>query len=132
MVLVDTSVLIDWLSNKENEKSLLFDSLVSTNAPFGISILTYQEILQGARDNEYEKLKAYLSTQDIYYLSDTLSFYDHASQIYKNLKSQGITIRNTIDILIATTAITNKLSLLHNDKDFDFIAKVEAELIIFK
>jgi len=61
MTLIDTSVLIDWLRGRENPKTKIFDRIINTNAPFGISVMTYQEVLQGAKnDKEYEKLKSYL------------------------------------------------------------------------
>jgi len=70
MILVDTSVLIDWLRGKENCSTKSFDRIVETETPFGISILTYQEVLQGSKnDKEYELLKDYLGTQKIYYLA---------------------------------------------------------------
>ena len=94
--------------------------------------MTYQEILQGARnENEAKQLQAYLSTQKIFYLPDSLDFYNQAAALRQRLRNEGSTIRNTIDILIATTAIHHNLQLLHNDRDFDLIAKSTPELKIF-
>ena len=131
-ILVDTSTMIDWLKNTENPKTELFDKVLDNAVPFGISTLTYHEILQGARDaNEYNKLKAYLETQTIYYMPHDLDFHNKASSMYITLRSRGKTIRNTIDIIVAMTAIYYKLKLLHNDRDFDIIASEIKELKIF-
>ena len=131
MILVDTSVMIDWLKNIENPKTELFSKILLSSAPYALSVLTYQEVLQGARDNaEREKLKEYLSTQSIHYLPTELSFYDEAAKIYGLLRSKGKTVRSTIDLLIAVTAIHNEAKLLHNDRDFDVIASEVEELEI--
>ena len=55
-----------------------------------------------------------------------------SAELYFDLRRQGITVRNTIDILIAFTAIVNQLPLLHNDQDFDFMAEKIPELKILK
>ena len=123
MILVDTSVLIDWLKGNENPKTKVFDTVISSGALFAISILTYQEILQGAKnDSEYGKLKSYLGTQTIIYLPQEPSFYDEAANIYRQPRSSGKTIRSTVDVLIAMTAIVHEVALLHNDRDFDLLA----------
>jgi len=132
MILVDTSVLIDWLKGNENPKTKIFDSIVETSAPFGISALTYQEILQGAKRDSHEKLKSYLGTQKIYHLPDELEFYDRTADLYRQLRHRGKTIRSTIDLLIAMTAVHHELKLLHNDRDFDIIAGEIDELEILE
>ena len=131
MTLVDTSVLIDWLRGAENPKTKAFDSIVSTGAPFAISIFTFQEVLQGARNGkEYEKLRDYLGTQTILGLPYDLTFHEEAAKAYIRLRSQGKTIRSTVDLLIAMTAVREGAALLHNDRDFDQLAGVLGELKI--
>lgn len=124
MILVDTSVLIDKLRKAENPKTLLLDQLHKAQTPFGISIFTFHEILQGAKsESEFHKLNAYFSTQKILTLPSTTEVYCKSARLYFDLRRKSITIRNTIDILIAFTAIHHKIPLLHNDRDFDFIAE---------
>jgi len=131
VILVDTSVLIDKLRKIENEKTILFDRLHNTKAPFGISIFTYHEILQGAKsEQEFIKLHTYFSTQKILSLPNTIEAYTESAKLCFTLRRQGLTIRNTIDILIAYTAIYYNLPLLHNDRDFDFIADKTTKLKI--
>jgi len=123
MILVDTSVLINFLKGKAGHKIELFQQILTRKVPFGISCYTYQEILQGARDEkEWRLLKDYLSTQTIYYLPETLETYEKAAFLFFNLRRSGVTPRSTIDMLIALTAIEYNLNLLHEDRDFDIMA----------
>ena len=131
MILVDTSVLIDFLKGVQNAKIELFEKILEQKMPYGIASYTYQEVLQGARDKrEYEKLKDYLSTQNIYFLPETIDIYEKAANMFFDLRRQGITPRSTIDILIASIAIEHNLFLLHNDRDFDVISGKIHELKI--
>ena len=123
MVLVDTSVLIGFLKGQTDDRTELFKGILSRDVPFGISAYTYQEVLQGAKnEEEFQTLKDYLSTQHIYYLEPEVATYEKAAKLYFNMRRKGITPRSTIDILIALTAIENNLALLHNDNDFRVMA----------
>lgn len=131
MVLVDTSVLIDFLKGQSSVKVSIFNEILSRDIPFGISAITYQEILQGAKDEaEFQTLKEYLSTQKIYFLEESTSIYEEAAMLHFKLRRKGITPRSTLDLLIAATAITNNLALLHDDRDFDTMAAHIPELRI--
>ncbi|WP_061214633.1 type II toxin-antitoxin system VapC family toxin [Syntrophomonas wolfei] len=133
MILVDTSVLIGFLKGQINEKIQLFDQVLSRNIDFGFSSYTFQEVLQGARnEKEYKQLRDYLSTQIIYFLPEKTATYEKAARLYFDLRRKGITPRSTIDVLIALTAIENNLLLLHNDRDFDLMAGQLETLNILK
>lgn len=123
MILVDTSVLINFFKGKSGPKVDLFQHVLARKIPFGISCYTYQEILQGARDEkEWQLLKDYLSTQVIYYLPETLETYEKAAFLFYTLRRNGVTPRSTIDMLIALNSIEHNLTLLHDDRDFDTMA----------
>jgi predicted nucleic acid-binding protein len=131
VVLVDTSVLIGFFKGQVDEKAVLFKDVLSRDIPFGISSYTYQEVLQGARNEaEFNTLKEYLSTQQIYYLETEASTFEKAARIYFDLRRKGVTPRSTLDIIIALTAIENKLALLHNDNDFDLMSNYIPELTV--
>jgi predicted nucleic acid-binding protein len=131
MILVDTSVIIDKLRKIENPKTIILDQLNTNKAPFGISILTFHEILQGAKSIvEFDKLHRYFSTQTIFALPNTTSIYTQSAKLYFDLRRQGVTVRSTIDVMIAFTAIHNKVPLLHNDSDYDLMAERIPELMI--
>ena len=131
MILVDTSVLISFLKGEEDDKITILQDILSRDIPFGISCYTYQEVLQGARNEaEFKTLKDYLSSQHIYYLDSEADTYEKAAKLFYNLRRSGVTPRSTLDILIALTAIENNLALLHNDGDYDTMAKRVPELRI--
>ncbi len=122
MVLLDTSVLIAHLKGTRTPKTRLLDEILARNIPFGISVHTYQEVLQGARDErEFRQLREYLGSQAIYQLPEGKETYEKAARLYFDLRRKGITVRSSIDILIALTAMENNLMLLHDDRDFDAI-----------
>lgn len=123
MVLVDTSVIIGYLKGNENNKVLLLHEILERKAPYGIAAFTYQEILQGARDEaEWETLHEYMSTQEIYYLTPAVDTFMKGARLYYDLRRKGITPRSTVDLLIVLTALEHELALLHDDRDFDIIA----------
>ncbi len=133
MILVDTSVLIDYLRGRENTAVTAFDQILVKGLPFGINELIYLEILQGARTKEeYNQLQEYFETIPFYGLNLGKESYERAAQVNMACRESGITIRSTIDLLIAQTAMENDLFLLHNDSDFTNMAKAIKELKIFK
>jgi predicted nucleic acid-binding protein len=133
MILVDTSVLIDYLKGHESDKTHIFEDIMKRKIFWGISVYTYQELLQGARDEkEFATLKGYLQTQKIYFLPSHSSTFENAARLYFDLRRKGITLRGTLDVLIALTAIHYELELLHDDKDFDAIANNVSELKILR
>ena len=125
MVLVDTSVLIGYLKGDENESLKRFQYVLDNNIPFGINSLIYQEVLQGVKsEKNFIGVKKYLDTMRFYGLKDQKESFAAAARIYYNCRRRGITINSTIDCLIAQTALENTLFLLHNDSDFERLARV--------
>jgi predicted nucleic acid-binding protein len=125
MILVDTSVLIDFLKGLHNEGSWKLKTIIKQGLPFGINSFILQEVLQGAASvKEFSLLKRYLSTQHFYHLKDPIDSYTHAARLYMECRRKGITVRSTIDCLIAQTALEHDLLLLHNDSDFVSMARV--------
>ena len=111
----------------------LLKKALDNKEPCGISIYTYAEVLQGAKSKkEFIVLESHLSAFTIYYLSNETEPYKAASKIFLDLRNKGKTIRSTLDILIAETAIANGLYLLHNDRDFDVISESVSDLMIYK
>jgi predicted nucleic acid-binding protein len=131
MILVDTSVLIDYLKGKEYEKVSLLQQVIERSIPFGISNIIYLEILQGARTTrEYNSLREYLETLFFFEISENKESYENIAKLNIQCRSSGVTVRSTIDLIISQIAIENNLLLLHNDKDFDRIASVVRSLKI--
>lgn len=120
MVLVDTSVLIDFFKGENNDPCCKFRNVLENHIPFGITSHIFQEVLQGAGSiTEYRKLQRYLESQIFFHPKDPVTSYAQAARIYFDCRKKGITIRSTIDCLIAQIALEYDLSILHNDNDFD-------------
>lgn len=125
MILVDTSTLIDFLKGSENESVEKLIKLLNLDIPFAISSVIFQEVLQGAKnEKEFKYLSDYLQSQRFINPIDPISSFREAAHIYYSSRRKGITIRSTIDCLIAQTAIEHSVPLLHSDSDFYKISKI--------
>ncbi len=125
MILVDTSVLIDFFKGTSNGPANRMREVLDLEIPFGITSIIYQEVLQGAKsDKEYNLLRDYLSSQRFFYPQDAIKTYEGAALIYFSCRKKGVTIRSTVDCLIAQIALEQNLALLHNDGDFDAMAPI--------
>ncbi len=117
MILVDTSVWIDYLNGKESlltnilDKALI-DGLVS------IGDLILLEILQGIKtEREYNKTRTALALLEQYEMFGH-TMVEKCAENFRILRKKGITIRKTNDVIIATFCIENNLPLLFSDRDF--------------
>jgi len=122
MVIVDTSVWIDFFNGKENEYVYKLESLMEKDIDIFTTGIIVTELLSGFKEERdiktaSELLKNLLFVNPVY--PDT---YIKAASIYRTGRRKGITIRKIIDCLIAQTAIENNLLLLHKDEDFNQIA----------
>ncbi len=125
MILVDTSVLIDLFKGVFSEPANKMRHILAHQIPFGITSVIYQEVLQGAKsEEEYDLLREYLSSQRFFHPRDPVKSYSGAARIYFSCRKKGVTVRSTIDCLIAQIALEQKLLLLHNDRDFDAMAPI--------
>ena len=132
MILADTSVLIGYFKGLQGSLYEKLDYIIDAGIPFGICDYVYLELLQGARDaREYAKLQEYLSTLPFYGLRHGKQSFEKAAVLYTSCRKKGITIRSTLDVLIAEVAIENDLYLLHDDIDFVNLAKVCGQLKTF-
>ena len=121
-VLADTSIWIDFLNNKDSPQTRLFEHHLS-NSRICSCPPVVQEVLQGIRlDEKYHEIKSLLLTLEIF-VADPLQAAVESAEIYRLLRKNGVTIRKPNDCLIAWYAIKNKTGLLHNDSDFDLIAR---------
>lgn len=121
MILVDTSVWIDYFNgNPTWQADLLEHYLTDTPIVMGDLILT--EILQGFKsDKDYKAAKFFLNVLPFRQMGG----YDVAirsAHNYRKLRKSGITVRKTIDVIIATFCMLEGLTLLHDDRDFEPIA----------
>ena len=121
MLLIDTSVWIKLFRDKRGKFKQTLTKAID-GKDYYLSRFTQTELLQGAKnEREWTELNNYLSTQD--YIDPNIPSWSNAARIYYELRRQGITVRNTIDCLIAASAIEHDLLLLHDDRDFEAISK---------
>ncbi len=126
-VLVDTSVVIDYLRGDDSAGTRAFQHLLDEHIPYGINSFIYQEVLQGVEsEKDFAAVRDYLDTQTFFYLRDPKESFAAAAKIYFECRKKGIALSGTIDCLIIQTAIENDLYLLHKDRDFDHARKALA------
>lgn len=118
MILVDSSVWIDYFNGVESRQTEFLDDHLGIE-PFMTGDLILTEVLQGFRhDRDYRKAKAAMDTL-IFAPMVGRDMAIASARNYRKLRSNGITVRKTIDVLIATFCIENAHHLLHADRDFD-------------
>ena len=120
MLLVDSSVWIDFFNGKVTLQTLyLRDEVNRQEILLGDLILC--EVLQGFRsESEFLKARQLLLNFPCQNLSDQVLALQTA-QNYRYLRTKGVTVRKTIDMMIATFCIENHHELLHADRDFEVI-----------
>ena len=117
MILVDSSVWIDYFTGKDTVQAAKLDGLLG-NELVAIGDLMLVEVLQGFRtDRDYRNAKRLLLSLTVLNLLDTEIALKSAEN-FRRLRARGITVRKTIDAIIATYCIERKLPLLSADRDF--------------
>lgn len=118
MLVVDTSVWIDYFNGVENPQTNFLNSVLD-KTPILIGDLILAEVLQGFRhDPDFDKVRrAFTKYLQVEMVGPTLAV--QSARNYRFLRQKGITVRKTIDSLIATYCIENDHELLHNDNDYD-------------
>lgn len=129
MILVDTSILIDFFRKENNPPVRKFYELLEKSIPYGISEMIYMEVLQGSNNKEtWKTLEQFLKRLPIVSSERGLDFYHDSAEIYFKCRKMGISPRSMVDCLIVQLAIDFDLYLLHNDRDFLSIQKVMPKL----
>lgn len=117
MIFVDSSVWIDYLRDLETIQTEKLDSILG-NERVVIGDLVIAEVLQGCNDSKIFSDTVRLFRRSDFVIVGGYEVVVEAARNYIALRSKGITIRKTIDTLIATRCILNGYQLLHNDRDF--------------
>jgi len=123
MVLVDTTVWIDFFSsNPAGPHVTALEKLIEDREDICLCGVILAELLQGIRDDfEYQQTRSLLAR--LIFLPMDYAVYVRSAEIYRDLRRRGITIRKSLDCMIAAVAIEHDVQLLHNDKDFIPIEK---------
>lgn len=128
MVIVDASVLVDYLNGLTNPETEWLD-LHLDRERLGLTSITIAEVLQGVRDEPAASaVESVLDEFELMTMPDPRTAID-AARTYRRLRAAGRTIRNTIDVLIASYCIRNRHALLHRDRDFDAFADLGLDVI---
>ncbi len=118
MILVDTSVWIDYFNGQKTWQTDQLENLLS-DVPIIMGDLILTEILQGFRsDNDYKTAKSFLSELPFRQMGG-YQVAIQSAQNFRSLRKKGVTVRKTIDVIIGTYCILEDLPLLHDDRDFD-------------
>lgn len=118
MILVDSSVWIDYFRGTSTPEAETLDSLLGTE-PIATGDLILTEVLQGfVSDRDFNQAKKLLTSLVIVDLAGQ-AIAVQAAKNFRVLRAHGITVRKTIDTVIATRCIESRLSLLYSDRDFD-------------
>lgn len=125
MIAVDTSVWIDWFAGRDTPAvRFLADHLEHVSEDFALVDVTLTEILQGLRtEADARRVERDLASFEVLRLQD-LADVRAAAGLYRAARRQGLTVRSTIDCLIAAVCIREDVALLHNDVDFDRLAEL--------
>jgi predicted nucleic acid-binding protein len=122
VILVDSSVWIDYLRGTVTPQTDKLDALLGTT-PLAIGDLILTEVLQGCgSDKEFNEVKRTLGALELITLGGP-DVAVEAARNFRKLRTLGITVRKTIDTVIATRCIVGRHELLHNDRDFEPFAK---------
>lgn len=118
MILVDSSVWIDYFRGTPTPEAEKLDSLLGTE-PIATCDLILTEVLQGfVSDRDFNQAKKLLTSLAIVDLAGR-DIAIQAARNFRVLRAHGITVRKTIDTVIATRCIESRMPLLYSDRDFD-------------
>ncbi|WP_374667815.1 PIN domain nuclease [Ramlibacter sp.] len=130
MLLVDSSVWIDAHRGAQTESTRFIASRDEVDE-LAVTGLIVQEVLQGVTsDRAFDHLFAMFTGLTVLE-PQGLATHRLAAQLYRRARSAGFTIRKPTDCLIAALALEQDALLVHNDRDFLFLAQVEPALLIF-
>jgi len=117
MIVVDSSVWVDYFNGQDTPQTNKLDALLGME-PLAVGDLILVEVLQGFRlDADFSQAKELLLSLTVFELLGVDNALRSAEN-YRVLRKRGITIRKTVDVIIATFCIVEGHSLLFSDKDF--------------
>ena len=129
MIVVDTTVWIDFLEGRGSAFDRHLTELVEVDASLALVDIIYCEVLQGIRDEEtYQRTRVSLRAHPIL-RPHGLETYETAANLYRAARRRGLTIRRSVDCLIAATCLEAGAEIYHNDRDFDALARVSDLMI---
>ncbi len=123
MILVDSSAWIELLRGTDNAAHRMLKHHLAAGSPLATTEVVVMELLAGARnDRDRDRLRLRLLSLPLLRLRGMPDF-ESAADLYRRCRRRGETVRKLIDCLIAAVAIRERATLLHNDRDFEVLAR---------
>ncbi|MGC1484459.1 MAG: PIN domain nuclease [Candidatus Acidiferrum sp.] len=129
MIIVDTTVWVDYLRGRRNPETDWLDRELGREE-FGLTDLILCEVLQGVRsEKDFGHTRIVLGEFALFSTGgEELAI--AAARNYRTIREEGITVRKTIDCMIATFCMSKGYALLHQDRDFDAFEKILGMAVI--
>ena len=123
MILVDTSV---WIAVFRKKAAFRIEDAVELDE-IAACLPVIQEVLQGFRDERAYRIARHAMTAlPIVEFPLEESLFIEAAELYRAARRLGLTIRSSVDCLVAACALRNNLPVLHMDRDFEVLSRVSA------
>jgi predicted nucleic acid-binding protein len=121
--LVDTSV---WIETFRKKDPLALESVVDFDEVI-TCLPVIQEVLQGFRDERaYRLARQAMLALPVVESPMALGVFEEAAQLFRSARRQGLTLRSSVDCLVAACALRNGLTVLHRDRDYPSLARISA------
>ena len=122
MIVVDTTVWIDFFNDRDEPHVRSFVDLVDKDEGVALTDVIMTEILQGLRSEvDVRRVERRLAPFEVLRLV-SMDDFKLAASLHRAARSRGITIRKTVDCLIAAVCVRESVPILHHDVDFDRLA----------
>jgi hypothetical protein len=123
ILLVDTSVWIDFFAGRDTKQTRFFKDAITEGADVALTGVILTEILQGVpSDSRFARLRKDLSSFRVLHPASE-NTYVQAARLYRTGRKRGVTIRSLVDCLIAAIAMESGATVLHKDRDYELMAR---------
>jgi predicted nucleic acid-binding protein len=123
VTLVDTSAWVEFLRSTGSDTHRAVRQLLEDDAPVHTTDVVVMEVLAGARDDDHHQQLRRLLARCEYLPVEGLASYEAAAALYRVCRQAGETVRALTDCLIGAVALRSSVSVLHDDRDFDVLAR---------
>ncbi|MEO6624090.1 MAG: PIN domain nuclease [Burkholderiaceae bacterium] len=131
MLLVDSSVWIDWLRGADTD-AVRFVMAREPQEEIALTQMVYLEVLQGvSSERQFGATQKILGAQTMLLPLHDLQTFEAAALLYRRARTLGLTIRKSTDCLIAALAMEHGSLLVHNDRDFIALARAVPQLQVY-
>ena len=123
MTLVDTSAWVEFLRSTGSDTHRAVRRLLEDDEPVHTTDVVVMEVLAGARDDDHHQQLRRLLARCEHLPVEGLASYEVAAALYRVCRQAGETVRALTDCLIGAVALRSSVPVLHDDRDFDVLAR---------